>query len=187
MAQETWLVVAVGAGFLLMGIAASPLGWVALLHRRAMADREGHQRSQELGEQLKGLRTRLERCESVLRALRDEGAASELLPSVGPMVASPAGPIARRKPGRHDGSVRDGIGEPRLIAVPKLPAVQDRAAMQGGLGQRYAAIWELAESGASPDSIARATGQPIGQIELILGLRRQMDNGRTNIPHASHE
>ena len=40
MAQETWLVVAVGAGFLLLGIAASPLAWVAILHRRANADRE---------------------------------------------------------------------------------------------------------------------------------------------------
>ena len=47
--------------------------------------------------------------------------------------------------------------------------------MHGGLSQRYAAIWDLADTGASPDVIARATGQPIGQIELILGLRRQID------------
>ncbi len=31
MSQEAWLVVAVGAGFLLAGIAASPLGWAAIL------------------------------------------------------------------------------------------------------------------------------------------------------------
>ena len=59
--------------------------------------------------------------------------------------------------------------------------------MHSGLQQRYAAIWDLADSGASPDVIARATGLPIGQIELILGLRRPPDGSRTNIPHASHE
>jgi hypothetical protein len=187
MAQETWLVVSVGAGFLLLGIAASPLGWVALLHRRANADREEERRSRELGDQLRALRTRVERCESTLRALREEVVASELLPSAGSPTAFPSGPIARRRSGRHPVPAMDGIGEPKLITVPKLPAAQDRQAMHGGLSQRYAAIWELAESGASPDAIARATGQPIGQIELILGLRRQMDAGRTNIPHAAHE
>jgi hypothetical protein len=34
--------------------------------------------------------------------------------------------------------------------------------------------------------IAKATGQPIGQIELILGLRRHIDGSRTTIPHAPH-
>ena len=40
MAQETWLVIAVGAAFLLLGIAVSPLGWVAILQRRGRADRD---------------------------------------------------------------------------------------------------------------------------------------------------
>ena len=35
--------------------------------------------------------------------------------------------------------------------------------------------------------VARATGQPIGQIELILGLRRQIDGARTTISHVAHE
>ena len=133
------------------------------------------------------LRSRLERCESTLRAVREEEAAAGLLPSPGALTSAPAGPIARRRAGRHADPAVDGIHEPRLITVPKLSAAQDRQAMHNGLSQRYAAIWELAESGASPDAIARATGQPIGQIELILGLRRQMDVSRTNIPHASHE
>ena len=187
MAQETWLVVAVGAGFLLLGIAASPLGWVALLHRRSRAAREGERRFQELGEQCQALRSRLERCESTLRAGARRIAAARLLPSPGALTSVPAGPIARRRAGRNGEPAVDGIHEPRLITVPKLSAAQDRQAMHNGLSQRYAAIWELAESGASPDAIARATGQPIGQIELILGLRRQMDVSRTNIPHASHE
>lgn len=187
MAQETWLVVAVGAGFLLLGIAASPLGWVALLHRRAAASRDEERRSREMDEHLRGLKIRLERCEAMLRGVRDEHAARELLPPAAAPGARPSGPVVRRRSGRASGASSDGAGEPRLIAVPRLSAAQDRQAMHGGLGQRYAAIWELSDSGASPDAIARATGQPIGQIELILGLRRQMDAGRTNIPHASHE
>jgi hypothetical protein len=55
--------------------------------------------------------------------------------------------------------------------------------MHAGLSQRYAAIWELAASGASPDAIARATGQPVGQIELILGLRRQMGASAERASH----
>ena len=65
---------------------------------------------------------------------------------------------------------------------PQSRLASDRAGDASGLTQRYAAIWDLADTGASPDVIARATGQPIGQIELILGLSRQIDGTRTNIP-----
>ena len=75
-----------------------------------------------------------------------------------------------------------------LIEVPNLASTSsDREATLSGLTQRYAAIWTLADTGASPEVIARATGQPVGQIELILGLRRQIDGARTTIPHARHE
>jgi hypothetical protein len=42
------------------------------------------------------------------------------------------------------------------------------------LGRRFAAVWEMADSGATPEAIARETGHPIGQVELILGLRRRI-------------
>jgi hypothetical protein len=80
--------------------------------------------------------------------------------------------------------------EPRLIAIPNLASTaSDREATVSGLSQRYAAIWALEDTGASTDIIARATGQPIGQIELILGLRRQIDGVRAikTITHARHE
>jgi hypothetical protein len=74
-----------------------------------------------------------------------------------------------------------------MIAVPNLAAPPgDREASVSGLAQRYAAIWTLADNGGSPEVIARATGQPRGQIDLILGLRRQVDGTRTTIPHAPH-
>ncbi len=181
MTQETWLVVTVGAGFLLMGVAASPLAWVALLHRRNRAESEAERVAEDLAEQLRALQSRIDRCEKTLRGWHEAEKAGGS--------STPMGPIVWRKSGKGETVTREDPAEPRLIAVPKLPASADRAAMQGGISHRYAAIWELAESGASADAIARATGQPIGQIELILGLRRQMDNGisRTSIPHASHE
>ena len=187
MTQETWLVVAVGAGFLLMGIAASPLGWVAVLHRRQRSAREGERGIRELGEQLRSLRARLELCEASLNASRGGGASTDW-PSPGEIIAfrRPVTP-GRSRPRQSAGTVLDEVGGATLITVPKLAAAQDRQAAQDGLSQRYAAIWDLARKGASPDVIARATGQPIGQIELILGLRRQLDANRTNIPHASHE
>jgi hypothetical protein len=78
-------------------------------------------------------------------------------------------------------------GEPTLIAVPNLEASPgDRVENISGLKERHAAIWALAERGATPEVIARATGQPIGQIELVLGLRRQFDGSRTSISHAPH-
>ena len=66
---------------------------------------------------------------------------------------------------------------PTLISVPNMAAnssespATDLAASE--MGRRYAPIWEMAETGLSAEAIARATGQPIGQVELILGLKRQ--------------
>jgi hypothetical protein len=76
---------------------------------------------------------------------------------------------------------------PALISVPSLKASPgDREATLGGLTQRYSPIWSLADAGATAESIARATGLPIGRIELILSLRRQIDGTRTTASHGPH-
>ena len=81
----------------------------------------------------------------------------------------------------------DATHEPTLIAVPNLEgAPNDRDVTASGLKERHAAIWTLAETGATADVIARATGQPVGQIELILGLRRQIDGTKSSSTHAPH-
>jgi hypothetical protein len=67
---------------------------------------------------------------------------------------------------------------PTLITVPGLadaPHTASTDPASSDLGQRFAAVWELADAGASPEAIARRTGHPIGQVELILGLRRQLE------------
>jgi len=74
---------------------------------------------------------------------------------------------------RIDRAKTTAVGGPTLIVVPSLattlPGASATAAAE--LSRRFGAIWAQADSGLSPESIARATGQPIGQVELILGLR----------------
>jgi hypothetical protein len=177
MPLESWLIVTVAAAFLLLGIAASPLAWVALLQRRTHAERQIEMRFTELTGRLHDLQVRLE---------RSDRASSRKIPG-GPGKAKPAvstreWPVttstvpARGGPGRGGVPPTAVADEPPLIAIPNLAATaHDRQAAIGTLAQRHAAIWTLADRGASSEVIARATGQPIGQIELILGLRRQID------------
>lgn len=68
---------------------------------------------------------------------------------------------------------------PTLITIPSLsrPANDSAESAAEDLGRRFGSIWELADSGTAPEAIARTTGQPIGQVELILALRRQVSAG----------
>jgi hypothetical protein len=79
---------------------------------------------------------------------------------------------------RLDRAEPNAVAGPTLIAVPDLAApAGDPSPASAELARRFGAIWDLADVGATPDAIARATGQPIGQVELILGLRRQLAAG----------
>jgi hypothetical protein len=184
MTPETWSVLLAAAAFLLLGIAISPLAWVALLHRRSRFERELELRWRENKLRLSALESRLEDIEgaSVARAVGATHAAGN---------AAPHGPHrtrARDSGPKPDAAPKTDLAPaPTLITVPSLaPPPSEREASITGVTNRYAAIWSLADSGASPDVIARATGQPIGQIELILGLRRQIDASRTKVPHGPH-
>jgi hypothetical protein len=105
------------------------------------------------------------------------------------------GRLARLESPAVGGGVRTGlvrrVDSPRngapagrtLIAVPNLSAVgasrgaRSKASARAELRRRFAVICELADAGASAESIARATGQPIGRVELVLGLRRRAGAG----------
>jgi hypothetical protein len=82
---------------------------------------------------------------------------------------------------RGDQAESSALSGPTLIAVPNLAAtpseVTAAASAAAELARRFGAIWAMSEMGASAEAIARETGQPIGQIELILGLRRQLASG----------
>lgn len=71
---------------------------------------------------------------------------------------------------------------PTLIAVPDLAAAQAATLapapeVAAELQRRYGPIWEMADRGLAVEAIARATGQPAGHIELVLGLRRGLSRG----------
>lgn len=182
MTPESWFVVTVAAAFLLLGIACSPLAWVALHHRRSRLEQRVEARWLELAAQVRSLDARLAESDAFRQAglVRAEPASASRRPGVFQPLNG-----ARRE---HTHVARaESPDEPAMISVPSLAAApSDREASVNGLAQRYAAIWTLADNGGSPEVIARATGQPRGQIDLILGLRRQVDGTRTNIPHAPH-
>ena len=77
---------------------------------------------------------------------------------------------------RVDPSAPTALTGPTLIAVPSLTAAgsgaQAREAAEA-LERRFRPVWDLADGGQPPEAIARETGHPIGQVELILALRRQ--------------
>jgi hypothetical protein len=67
---------------------------------------------------------------------------------------------------------------PRLIAVPDLSApAAEPSATETELAARFGPIWSLADEGRAPEAIARESALPIGQVELILGLRRRLVTG----------
>lgn len=79
---------------------------------------------------------------------------------------------------RIDPPQATAVAGPTLIAVPDLAMNGSKGhAMEvsAELQRRYGAIWEMAERGLGPEAIARATGQPAGQIELVLNLRRGLN------------
>ena len=123
------------------------------------------------------LNLRLDALESLLRTILPEPKAQRIVessPSTAPVEVSK--PVVRPlgTPRADSGESRFPSG-PTLIAVPSLNASgSERAASDASaeMGRRFGAIWSLADSGASAEVIARALGQPVGQVELILGLRR---------------
>jgi hypothetical protein len=177
-----WFMLPVALAILLLSVA-----WLMMTRRQARSEQSVERRFADLTHQLRALEARLERFfEEFGKTPAREG---ELVHSQTsrPRWSGPLWPITRAQPRRNPATTRVDGAEPPLIVVPNLAAAaNDREVVVNGMTQRYAAIWSLAASGSSAEVIARATGQPIGQIELILGLRRQIDGTRTNIPHAPH-
>ncbi len=73
-------------------------------------------------------------------------------------------PVLIRVP---DVSVRSGEDAPQTEAARRATAAAD-------LARRFTRVWELAETGTPITAIAHETGQPTGEIELLLNLRRRL-------------
>lgn len=76
---------------------------------------------------------------------------------------------------------------PTLISIPCLDSFseEDLQAAGDSLGRRHATVWNLADSGLSPEAISTSTGRPIGEIELILALRRRIQSATPAVPRDS--
>ena len=78
---------------------------------------------------------------------------------------------------RRDRGQKAAAAGPLLIAIPDLaPSARADQALPPEFAARFGGVWDLADAGASASTISRATGQPIGQIELILALQRNHSN-----------
>jgi hypothetical protein len=199
MPPESWIVLTVAAAFLLLGVAGSPLAWAIVYHRRLRFEELMERRWRKVADELRTLEDRLTRIDSINPAgmkpphlLRTDTAGGHGgVHSAHSLKRVEDGPTSARGRNVSDdrGSARtDLVREPTLIAVPTLAgASNDRDVTVSGLKERHAAIWTLAETGATAEVIARATGQPVGQIELILGLRRRIDGTKSSSARAPHD
>jgi hypothetical protein len=98
--------------------------------------------------------------------------ASEISPAPAPVKR---GLVASRAARRVDPGASATASGPTLISVPDLaapPASNSEAAAE--LDRRFGPVWAMADAGMAADAIARETRYPIGQVELILGLRRRL-------------
>lgn len=116
---------------------------------------------------------RRQRAMEALLGRLDASGAAGMLPDASAK-DRPAMPIRR-----GDDADPSAVSGPILIAVPNLAAspTEASASATAELSRRFGAIWAMADTGASAETIARETGQPMGQVELILGLRRQVATG----------
>jgi hypothetical protein len=150
--------------------------------------RHGERQTAELARRLRLLESRVQRTDAPEGASpgpRSLGLATGRSRSKTPEIGlSPASPSFRRQAHlRQSPEERDA---PILIAIPDLgardPEPGDRSETE--LGQRHGEVWALAAAGASPTEIARQTGQPIGEVDVIVGLYRQLHGSRGSTGHA---
>lgn len=164
------LIVILALGLVLLAVALG-IVWFRLRSVEAMLSGAG----------LRDLGRRLDLLEETARGPSSRPASADTA-RVWPVRNHPGPPVVRLAATavRIDPAEPSAVSGPTLIAVPDLTAgarPHATSSVSRELGRRYGAIWELADAGEPADAIARATGQPVGQIELILALRRQAAAG----------
>ena len=155
--------------------------WMLATRQMKMTRSETEQRLQMLVQRLLVIESRINELENHGRRAPDD---HEEPPGHAVKGASKQG---RRTHSFHDGREDQAArNEPTLIAIPDLGAVEEEFDERAGseLGERHGEAWTLAAAGVPPEEIARQTGQPIGQIELIVGLYRRLHSSRGSIDHA---
>jgi len=156
--------------------------WWMLAARQMKTRSATERRLQMLTQRLLAIESRINELENHGRRSHDE---HQDRPELAPPGESNQGRRTRTfRELREEGNART---EPTLIAIPDLGAgeVESEGRAGGGeLGELHGEAWTLAAAGVAPEEIARQTGQPIGQIELIVGLYRRLHSSRGSIDHA---
>jgi hypothetical protein len=155
---ELAVIVALAALLAVVSAVAGALWW----RSRAVPLIRVAQLARDLAERQRALEEILERWEKA-RAREAPGG------------SHPGGPRSATTVHRFDPPRPSAVAGPTLIAVPDLAAPRaaaPAAEASAELARRYGAVWEMAERGLAAEAIARAIGQPVGQVELVLGLRR---------------
>ncbi|WP_435018334.1 hypothetical protein TA3x_000299 [Tundrisphaera sp. TA3] len=111
------------------------------------------------------------RAEPVIIPIEPPFAPTPIVPASLVVVPAPSRPSGPRAGFRADPAEVAEAG-PTLIAVPRLEITKPPAASD--MDRRFADVWALADAGTPAATIAGHTGYPIGQVELILGLRRRL-------------
>jgi hypothetical protein len=167
--------------------AGAVLGTNLMLSLRKLR-RHGERQTAELARRLRLLESHMQRADApqgaspAPKALdRSSGQSLSKTAGIGLFVASPS-----FHPETQLRQTQEGRDAPILIAIPDLaardPEPDDRSECE--LSQRHGEAWTLAAAGASPAEIARQTGQPIGEVEVIVGLHRQLHGSRGATGHA---
>ncbi|RUL86944.1 hypothetical protein [Tautonia sociabilis] len=171
-----------GPTLVLIVLAAAAVGSGAV----AASWRAARRSSIEAGTRFDRLEGRLAAIESALRRPRTDRATAESAdrPRARSPRSSPPGRPASTERVDPPGPAPPG---PILIAVPDLSGSRQgvgtqaesarRASAVADLSRRFGRIWELADTGASADRIASTTGRPVGEVQLVLDLRRRLIDG----------
>ncbi len=149
--------------------------------QQKLARRELEQRLQILAQRLLMMESRIEDLERHERPGRDE---LPRPPGLG--ISATANELHRPRSLMSGGTDQAVKIVPPLIAVPDLGAGEAKPDGQSetALSERHGEAWTLAAAGVPAAEIARQTGQPIGQVELIVALYRKLHSSRGSIDHA---
>lgn len=127
--------------------------------RLRLTVRRFRSRLEELDARIKLMESKKKRSPSKIRARESERS-----------LERGAMPLARR---RVDPPLVSSIEGPSLISIPDIGSRRSAAdtSLSNAHGERFSDIWERGELGLSPSQIAKECGIPLGQVELVLGLR----------------
>lgn len=156
-----WLLVVIGAGLVLWGLAG------LRAHDRRLGTAE--ERLGRLAEELASAG------EAVLQAA--DGRLAELEAAVAAADRRLAALAAPGGPGAAPAAHQAGPLKPEAGGEPTMPSGDEAAALDAGLQPepappQHRAVWRLADAGREEAAIVQETGLLAGEVRLILGLRR---------------